>query len=432
MSNDQPRAPQRYSRYTRPEIMPVRQPAEPSLEEVTARALQGARPAAPTRLTREAELYDDKPDGQPVAAEWLAPEPSVAPPLAPIDVEVETVVERTPLPIAPPLPSPPAASEPVAAPERAPAPALALTLTHQQPAPASAPALHEPAPIPAVNAPAPVAEAPAEPKAARKKAAPAASTQLQQGQKAAVRAVSAVRDKAGPVVTKSALWLAHNLRRRELRKRYGAALVFAHNKVLDRRLEKLFFVPTLKSAVTNPAPERGILYDGPVPGTVFNWVMAAVPQDLREYVFIDFRAGRGRTMMLAAKRGFERIIGFEYDAELFDDLQMNIAQYPRSEMACRNIDCYRGDLDGIRIPDQPSVLYFSSAWREDMLSGVMDYVRKTYRDSPRRMYVVLENADESVALPKDDIFQRFEPGISERTKLKLLSPMEFQLYRTAD
>jgi hypothetical protein len=408
MSNDQPRAPQRYSRYTRPEVMPAQQPAEPSLEEITSRTLQGARPA-PTRLTREAELYDDQPVAQPVMAEWLSPEPRFAPPLPPIDVEVETVIEHAPLPRTPQAEAGPAHS-----------------VAYHHPAPVA----ETPEYMVAPHHPAPVAET-LEPKATRKPV-PSMSNQLQQGQKAAVRVANVVRDKAGPVVTKSALWLPPNFRRREVRKRYGEALVFTHNKVLDRRLEKLFFVPTLKTAVTNPAPERGILYDGPVPSAVFTWALAAMPQDLREYAFIDFRAGRGRTVLLAAKRDFERIIGFEYDAELFDDLQMNIAQYPRSEMVCRNIDCYRGDLDGIRIPDQPSVLYFSNAWREDMLSGVMDYVRQTYRDSPRRMYVMLENADETVALPKDGIFHRFEPGISERTKLKLLSPMEFQFYRTAD
>jgi hypothetical protein len=222
------------------------------------------------------------------------------------------------------------------------------------------------------------------------------------------------------------------LRRRELRKRYGEALAFTHNRVLDRRLEQLFFVPTLQSACIAPAPDRAILYDGPVPGTVFNWVMTLLPEDLREYAFVDFRAGHGRAMLLAARHRFDRIIGFEFDEQRFDDLQMNIAHYPRSLMTCRDIDCYRGDLDGITIPDQPSVLYFQAAWREDMIPGVMDYVRETYQQSPRPLYIVLENAEEREALPEDGIFQRLEPALAERVKLKLLSPMEFQVYRTKD
>jgi 16S rRNA G966 N2-methylase RsmD len=244
------------------------------------------------------------------------------------------------------------------------------------------------------------------------------------------RAFKAVRAKAGPALINSAFWLAHNLRRREIRKRYNKALVFSHTRIADRRLEKLFFVPTLKSQLIDPAPERGIHYDGPVPASVFNWAMAPLPQDLRQFAFIDIRAGRGRTSLLAAKRNFNRIIAYEYDDQVFDDLSMNIAQFPRSLMACRNIDCYRGDIDGIRMPDQPCVVYFSGAWREQVIPGVMNYVRQTYRQSPRRIYVVLENVDDKSALASDDIFQRVEPALADRLKLRLLSPMDFRVYRT--
>ena len=214
------------------------------------------------------------------------------------------------------------------------------------------------------------------------------------------------------------------------RKEEHQPFFFVNERIADRRLEKLFFVPTLKSQLIDPAPERGIHYDGPVPASVFNWAMAPLPQDLRQFAFIDIRAGRGRTSLLAAKRNFNRIIAYEYDDQVFDDLSMNIAQFPRSLMACRNIDCYRGDIDGIRMPDQPCVVYFSGAWREQVIPGVMNYVRQTYRQSPRRIYVVLENVDDKSALASDDIFQRVEPALADRLKLRLLSPMDFRVYRT--
>ena len=244
------------------------------------------------------------------------------------------------------------------------------------------------------------------------------------------KSVAAVRTKAGPAVTKSALWLAHNLRRREIRKRYNRALVFGHTRVADRKLEQLFFVPTRKAEMINPATDRGIHYDGPVPAKVFNWLMKLMPGDLREYAFVDIRAGRGRTTLLAAKRDFNRIISFEYDPEIFDDLQMNVAQFPRSQMICRNIDCYRGDVDGIRLPDQPCIIYFSGAWREPVLAGAIDYIRDTYRQSPRRIYIILENTDQSTEIDSDTIFEPIEPPLAERLKLRLFSPMDFKVYRS--
>lgn len=239
-----------------------------------------------------------------------------------------------------------------------------------------------------------------------------------------------LQDKAVPAVANGALKIAQGLQRKEIRKRYNRLLVMGHTRVADRHLEKLFFVPSRKAEVIDPAPERAIHYDGPIPGRVFKWIMALMPDDLRQFAFIDIRAGRGRTSLLAARRAFKRILAYEYDEETFDDLQMNVAQYPRSYMICRDIDCYRGDLDGISLPDQPCVIWFSGAWREPMLRGVMNYVRDTYRQSPRRIYVVLENTAEDTGLEQDSIFDLVEPSLMERLKLQLLSPMRFKVYRS--
>ncbi|MEJ2124445.1 MAG: hypothetical protein P8Y47_06420, partial [Alphaproteobacteria bacterium] len=363
MSNDQPRPPQRFSRFSRRDLMPVSQPDEPSLEEITTRALQSEQSASGHTARRGMPQNSQSlPSVQ--QTKWSASAAQQPPSQETVESEQEPHIEHEP-----PTPANGAAAlESDYAREEVALETRAETEAPLPPLAASAPLA---APLPAAKAPFPTSSAveatsdnaKPEPNGAPK-TAPLKIAPLQQGQKAAQRVAGFARSKAAPGIVNGVLWLAHNLRRRELRKRYGEALVFTHNKVLDRRLEQLFFVPTLKAAVTNPAPERGILYDGPVPTTVFNWALSALPEDLREYAFIDFHAGRGRTMLLASARNFERIVGFEYDEELFDDLQMNIAQYPRSEMVCRNLDCYRGDIDGIRIPDQPSVLYFSSAWRE--------------------------------------------------------------------
>jgi hypothetical protein len=244
------------------------------------------------------------------------------------------------------------------------------------------------------------------------------------------RAVHFVRTKSGPAAIKAGYWLAHNLRRKEIRRRYGKVLALAHGRVLDRGLEQHFFIPSLKAERFAPDPERAILYEGPVPATVFDWVMSALPQDMREYTFVDFRAGLGRAVLLASQRRFERIVGYEYSAAAYDDLQMNIAQFPRSKMLCRDVQCYRGDRTGVSIPDQPCVLYVANAWREEFLDGIMTYLGESYRHKPRRLYLILENVDDKLALPKTDIFYRLDIPRAEKLKLRLLSPMEFEVYRT--
>jgi hypothetical protein len=246
----------------------------------------------------------------------------------------------------------------------------------------------------------------------------------------ALEAARFARAKAVPALGAAALWAAHNLRRKEIRRRYGKGLALLHGRVLDRKLEQHFYVPTLAVQRFGPDLDRGIVYEGPVPSAAFAWALSLAPENLREYAFVDFRAGRGRAMLLASQRNFERIVGYEYDAALHDDLQMNIAQFPRSKMVCRDVQCFRGDRTGVSIPDQPCVLYFSGAWREELLPGIMNYVRESYRHKPRRIYVILENVDDSVVLPPDEVFHRMELPVAEKLKLRLFSPMDFQVYRS--
>jgi hypothetical protein len=389
MSSDESGRPaQRYSRFSRSvfdDVTPPSPPEEKSLADIATRALRAAHNAPPRSAPRD-QSDDRQPPPPEPSPHWndAARQPARTPP-PPRREDLRPAFGRE-------------------APTEAP--------RQQGPAPQAEKQNSEPARAPSEKA-----------RSVRGKITPGEAGAFS-------RAFKAARAKAGPALANGAFWLAHNLRRREIRKRYNKALVFGHTRVADRRLEKLFFVPTLKSQLIDPAPERGIHYDGPVPASVFNWAMALLPEDLRQYAFIDVHAGRGRTALLAAKRNFNRIIAYEYDEQIFDDLSMNIAQYPRSLMVCRTIDCHRGDIDGLSVPDQPCVIYFSGAWREQMIPGVMNYVRDTYRKSPRLIYVILENVDDETALADDDVFQKLEPGLGERLKLRLLSPMDFRVYRT--
>lgn len=422
---------QRYSRFSRPtyeEILPPAPPDAPSLTDITMRALNGHYESIPASMPEEnghiekqRRDWDQPPPPEP-SGFWSEDEPAPRDPrLGQQRAQFETYREPAP---APPLPNETHLTSEAEIEQlpREPEPALAPVMRDRLAERTAARAVKSSGHTGNHNV---VAEEiypqhqQAENKPAKKRLSPALK-----------KSVTAVRTKAGPALTKSALWLAHNLHRREIRKRYNRALVFGHTRIADRKLEQLFFVPTRKAEMINPAIDRGIHYDGPVPAKVFTWLVKLMPSDLREYAFVDIRAGRGRTTLLAAKRDFNRIISFEYDPEIFDDLQMNVAQFPRSQMICRNIDCYRGDVDGIRLPDQPCIIYFSGAWREPVLAGAIDYIRDTYRQSPRRIYIILENTDQATDVGSDTIFEPIEPPLAERLKLRLFSPMDFKIYRS--
>jgi hypothetical protein len=411
MSNEGPdKTAQRFSRYSRSnfeDIASSRATTDASMAEITARALSGLHrvsarsepmrggwdqppPPEPTAFWRE--------DERPAPAQPVAPSPAAAPAQPPAERISDAAV------------APQTGSDETL--RDMPAKRLSREM------PAEPPIVEDPKLEPVVEFS--VASAP-EPQ----EKGPGLTA------RAAANTATLAREKAVPALTKAAFWLAQNLRRREIRKRYNRLLVFGHTRIADRKIEELFFVPSRKAEMIEPASDQGIHYDGPVAASAFHWVMSMVPDDLRQFAFIDVRAGRGRATLLAAGYGFKHIHAYEWDAETFDDLGMNVAQYPRSRMVCRKIDCHRGDVDGIALPDQPCVIWFSGAWREHLIPGVMDYVQDTYRQSPRRIYVVLENVAPDTGLRQDAVFDAVEPPLSEKLKLRLLSPVDFKVYRSS-
>lgn len=237
----------------------------------------------------------------------------------------------------------------------------------------------------------------------------------------------------------SGSWLTDRLGTGSLKQRYLSALAPIHNLLFDRRFEKLLFKPSEIGKLANgldadeQTPDtvrQHVSYDGPIHNQVFRWVLSALPNDLREYAFVDFRAGRGRTLLYAAMHEFDQVVGFEYEDLLHDDALMNVAQFPRSLMKCRNVTCRRGDLDGITIPDQPAVLFFPNAFRERFMALIMNHVSASYRLNPRRIYVIMENPGADSLTGQEDIFYELKLPVSLKMKLNLLSPVNIKIYRS--
>lgn len=243
-------------------------------------------------------------------------------------------------------------------------------------------------------------------------------------------ALTAAKGRAQPNrVAKSAFRRAVNTPS-ALRRTYLRMLAPAHKLVHDRHVEKLLFRPSV--AAVSPAPGKGgeEIYQGPIPGRVLDWIIEDLDVTLRESAFVDFRAGNGRTLLYAAMHDFERVIGYEYNPATHEDAQLNVGQFPRTLMKCRDVECRRGDQADIAIPRQPLVLFFPNAGRERFMSLILDHVSASYRTAPRRMYLVMENPGEMPALGHDDIFYEVKLPLATGLKLKLFSPVNIGVYRS--
>lgn len=227
--------------------------------------------------------------------------------------------------------------------------------------------------------------------------------------------------------------LRRGLRPRDWHCRYLAALSLIHRYAFDRRIERLLFIKTSGPHSEVETAEDGrktFRYQGPIPGRVLNWALSALPADLKRYAFVDFRAGNGRTLLLAAARNFEHATGYASDRESCAVLEMNLAQYSRSYMSCRDVRALRGDRDGISIPLQPAVLFFPDSLNAGHLSVVLSHLSASIRLNPRPIYLIFENSGPECGLDQIHLFRKVPLPALNRIKAWLFSPSNVAVYKS--
>ena len=238
-----------------------------------------------------------------------------------------------------------------------------------------------------------------------------------------------------PEIERTGAKLKEHARPERMKQDYREFLHWLHARVLDPPKEQLFFSPTKDplalSGLTIAGPNRQHGHDyRPTPCQLFEWALAGVDYDLTKLTFVDYGAGKGRVMLLAAEHPFVAVAGVEFAEELHDNAEMNIAQYPRSRMLCRNVECVLEDASQVGTPDGEAVHYFFNPFSREVFAEVLNNIVVSYRHKPRRLYLILVDPIAADLVEASGVFTRIELPAHERFKVRLLSPYDVAIYRS--
>jgi len=250
------------------------------------------------------------------------------------------------------------------------------------------------------------------------------------------RAMEIGREIVLPEIERTGAKLKERTRPDRLKHDYREYLLMLHERVLDPPIESLFFNPT-----KNPIPLADLTIRGnnrehghdyrATPCSLFDWTVAALDYDLSRLTFVDHGAGKGRVLLLASQHPFAAIGGIEFAEELHDDAIMNIAQFPRSRMKCRTVECVLDDTSQVGPPDGEAVHYFFNPFSREVFAEVLNNLVVSYRKRPRRLYlIVVDQPEVADLINHSGVFQRLELPLVERYKVKLFSPYDVALYRS--
>ena len=99
-------------------------------------------------------------------------------------------------------------------------------------------------------------------------------------------------------------------------------------------------------------------------------------------------------------------------------------------MKCRDVTCEHLSALRLDIPDQETVIYFNNPFDDTMLERVIDQIVRSYKQNPRRFYVICVDMNSDEIIEDAGIFEKIPVPWKVRFKLTALSPYSIRVYRT--
>ncbi len=103
-----------------------------------------------------------------------------------------------------------------------------------------------------------------------------------------------------------------------------------------------------------------------------------------EDVFLDFGAGMGRAVCLAATYPFRSVIGVEISEELSDIARANLARI-RHKLRCDDVQIATADATRFPVPREATLIYFFNPFRGRLMATILANIAQSLRENPRRV-----------------------------------------------
>jgi SAM-dependent methyltransferase len=164
------------------------------------------------------------------------------------------------------------------------------------------------------------------------------------------------------------------------------------------------------------------------PRQVIRIALDMLPEPPEGFTFVDLGCGAGRVIYEAARRPFERIVGFERHEERYEAAMANLRLWPRSVMACRDIDIYHQELLDAELPDGDMVAYIFGLDDGRLMSFMASKLARHARQG-QRLYLIIVDPKHHGFLDNSPSFSLEPIPPKQRLWLRLISPFAVRIYK---
>ena len=107
-------------------------------------------------------------------------------------------------------------------------------------------------------------------------------------------------------------------------------------------------------------------------------------------VFVDYGAGKGRAMILAAESGaFSKIKGLEFSSSLYKTAQSNLQAY-KEKTGQNCFELMHADVLTYEVQKEDNFFYFFYPFNDDMLSQCLHNIYLSLKEYPRRVLLIYQ------------------------------------------
>jgi predicted RNA methylase len=104
-------------------------------------------------------------------------------------------------------------------------------------------------------------------------------------------------------------------------------------------------------------------------------------------VFVDYGAGLGRVVILAAMLPFKRVIGVELSPVLAERARENVRRC-KGKLHCKDVDVVNADATAFEIPIDTTTIFFNNPFAGQILASVLERIKFSHKKQPRRIKLV--------------------------------------------
>ena len=104
-------------------------------------------------------------------------------------------------------------------------------------------------------------------------------------------------------------------------------------------------------------------------------------------VFLDYGCGKGRVLVMAARRNFARVIGVEIAPELCEVARRNLDS-DRSRRRCGAVEVVVADVTEWEVPDDVTVAFMHNPFRGQVFEQAVAELLASLDRNPRRIRVI--------------------------------------------